>query len=438
MSARHSNTALATYAAPAAALAALAMPLQVYVPTLYAQEIGLSLTTVGVILLIARLWDMVVDPIVGMLSDRVRTRFGRRRTWMAIGTPFLMLFSWLLYFPPEGAGALWLLLGLIGVYTFGTLLIVPMNAWGAELTQNISERTRIVAFRSCAGLVGALAALTVPAALGYGTDEVGASTRVVGIIGIMALPFLVWLALKGTPDQAYQPLAHARRVKSTQEILSLLRIPSIPWLYGAFLLNNIATAFPAGLFLLFAKHQLERPDLAGLWLVSFFGATILSLPFWTWISKRIGKAVSWVWGMSAAAALFLWSPFLGPDHVIAYTFIVLATGICAGANLALPASILGDIVGADGEGRSASRAGLAFSVWGAIAKFSMAVAAGLSFLWLGWVGFDTAAEVGAQSTFALASAYGWAAVACNLMATGIVLRWGVRPAGDNRMPSLAT
>ncbi len=414
---------LGSYAAPAAALATLALPLQVFVPTLYAQEIGISLTTIGTVLLVARLWDMFTDPVIGLLSDRVPSPFGRRRTWMVAGTPLLLVSAYMLFLPPDNAGFWHLLISLIGVYTFGTMLVVPMNAWGAELTDDVHERTRIQAFRTGAGLLGVVIALVLPAYLGYGTDDVRQTSALIGMMGVIALPVLLMAAMSFVPDPAHHRSLRQERFNILPVIGDLWANRPLRTLYGAFLLNNIATGLPAGLFLLFAKHKIGEPDMAGLWLVLFFGSTIASLPFWPWISRRIGKRNAWIGGMVGASALFVWSPFLGIGDTALYTAIVIATGICAGANLTLPASMLADIVEHDRAGVGPSRAGILFSVWGSIAKLSSALAAGTSFLVLGWVGFDAQGVNNSFGLFSLAALYGLVPVILNLFAAGVMARY---------------
>ncbi len=416
---------LAGYAAPAAALAMLALPLQVFVPTLYAQEIGISLTTIGTVLLIARLWDMFTDPVIGILSDRLPTPFGRRRTWMVAGLPLLLVSAWMLFLPPDNAGFWHLLLSLIGVYTFGTMLVVPMNAWGAELTDDVHERTRVQAFRIGTGLIGVVIALVTPALLGYGTDEVRKSSALIGTMGVIALPFLLLAAISSAPDPAHHRNLRKDRFFVVPIVKDLWANRPLRTLYGSFLLNNIATGLPAGLFLLYAKHKIEAPESAGLWLVLFFGSTIASLPLWPWLSRRVGKRNAWVAGMIGACALFVWSPFLGAGDDMIYTIIVIATGICSGANLTLPASMLADIVEQDRGGSGPSRAGILFSVWGSIAKLSAALAAGVSFLVLGWVGFDAQGENGRLGLFALAALYGLVPVILNLAAAMVMMRYSL-------------
>ena len=82
---------LAVFAALAIPLAGAGLPLAVYLPPYYAQELGLGLGAVGLIFMLSRVWDAVTDPLVGVLSDRSRSRFGRRKPWIAAGAPLFAL-----------------------------------------------------------------------------------------------------------------------------------------------------------------------------------------------------------------------------------------------------------------------------------------------------------------------------------------------------------
>ena len=82
---------LAALGSPALPLAAMSIPLMVYLPPYYASEMGLGLGAVGTIFMVTRLWDMVTDPLMGVISDRFPSRWGRRRHWLVIATPLIMM-----------------------------------------------------------------------------------------------------------------------------------------------------------------------------------------------------------------------------------------------------------------------------------------------------------------------------------------------------------
>ena len=99
---------LASFSATAAPLAAMGLPIAIYVPPFYAETMGLSLASIGLIFTLARIWDVVTDPIMGAVIDRFSTRWGRRKHWIAIGTPILMVSIYMAFLPGPDVSILYL------------------------------------------------------------------------------------------------------------------------------------------------------------------------------------------------------------------------------------------------------------------------------------------------------------------------------------------
>ncbi|MGH7090812.1 MAG: MFS transporter, partial [Stellaceae bacterium] len=135
------------YAAPGFALAIPLVPVFTFLPTLYARDVGLGLELTGTLLFLARLVDFLIDPLIGFGSDRIRTRFGRRKPWIAAGAIVAGAALVALFAPPAGAGALYLLGWLALLYAGYTAVQVPYVAWGAELVSGYHDRTRIAGMR---------------------------------------------------------------------------------------------------------------------------------------------------------------------------------------------------------------------------------------------------------------------------------------------------
>ncbi len=157
---------LIAYGLPGVPLAILLLPLFVTVPTFYADDLGLGFATVGAILFFTRIWDVVTDPVIGALSDRTRSRFGRRRPWLAVGAPILVIGAWALFRPPLEVGWLYLLAATLVLYLGGTMIMLPYTAWAAELSSHHHERSRIAAAREVAIVAGTVSAMAIPASIG--------------------------------------------------------------------------------------------------------------------------------------------------------------------------------------------------------------------------------------------------------------------------------
>ena len=138
---------LLSYGAPALPLAVLTLPVYIFLPAFYTQEIGIPIATVGTVLLLTRAFDAVSDPLIGYASDRLSTRFGRRKVWLIAGAPLAALAAYMLFVPFAGASASYLLFWSLVLSLAWTGIIVPYGAWGAELTGDYDERSRIAGVR---------------------------------------------------------------------------------------------------------------------------------------------------------------------------------------------------------------------------------------------------------------------------------------------------
>ena len=271
---------LVAYGLPALPAAALGLPLYIFLPTFYAAELGLPLAAVGAALLAARLWDVVTDPVVGILSDRTRGRFGRRRPWLVAALPLLVLSVWMLFRPAEGAGVGYLALWSAALYLGWTMLALPHSAWGAELSDDYHERARISAAREVALVAGTLVAAGLPLVIGVdGESDPGAVLALLAVLLAVGLPAAVAVAVTIVPDG---------RAAATQPVpwrqAGALLAANRPFarLIAAYLLNGIANGLPATLFLLFVAHVLAAPEMQGPLLFVYFlcrgvGACTLTL-----------------------------------------------------------------------------------------------------------------------------------------------------------------
>ena len=149
---------LLAYALPALVIALPTIPVYIHLPALYGVQLGLGLATTGLILLLARLFDAVTDPLIGALSDRFGFRGGRRKPWIAIGAVIAGVGLFKVLTPPQGVEAAYLLSWSVVLYAGWTMVAVPYLAWGAALTTDYNERTRITAWREGLALVGIVAA----------------------------------------------------------------------------------------------------------------------------------------------------------------------------------------------------------------------------------------------------------------------------------------
>jgi Na+/melibiose symporter-like transporter len=410
---------LSAYGFLAFPLAAAFITLQIIVPTHYAEATQLSLSAIGGIMLVARLWDTITDPLVGYLSDKTPQHWGRRKVWILASIPFICLSVFALFNPPEKAGSAYLMIWTLAIYIAGTMAIVPMNAWGAELSQDYQQRNKVTAARALFGLLGTLVALSIPAMLG----EVSSSNLNNTLSGITLL-VIVTLVISGiflisVPDRnpVHLPAAQFKAA------IELVRQPS-PFrrLLISYLANSTANAIPATLFLFYISYVLNAPEYAGIFLFVYFVCAAISVPFWVKVAAKIGKHKTWHRSIIVACCFFLWTPFLGEGDVWIYFFIAIATGFTTGCDLIIPTSMNGDLIEWDTAESGFRRPGLFFALWGTTTKLAYALAIGITFPLLDVVGFSAGTDANsADALHALAFLYG---IPCVIL-KGLVL-WSMR------------
>ena len=392
---------LLCYGSLAFPLAAAFVTLQVIVPTFYASVAGLSLSAIGLILLLARLWDTFTDPVVGYLSDRSPARFGKRKLWVVVSAPLVCISVWMLFVPGAQPGAYYLLFWTLAIYVAGTMSIVPMNAWGAELTTDYQQRSRVTGTRVAFGLAGTLSALLVPVLVGAdATSSLAGALHAIAWLVVVTLLAATALSWRYVPDNSDTTLPES----VWRDSFKLLREPTpFRQLLGAFLLNGIGNAIPATLFLLFVTHTLGIPEQAGPMLFCYFICAALSVPFWVWLAGRLGKHQTWSIAIILACCFFIWSPFIPAGQAHWFYLIVIGTGFATGADLVLPSAINGDLIEWDALNTGYRRPGLFFALWGTTTKLAYALAIGIAFPLLDLLGFSATGD----NTPAALSALAW-------------------------------
>ena len=416
---------LAAYGAPAIAFAILLLPPYVFLPAFYTQTLGLPLDWIGYIIILSRVFDAFTDPLIGAMSDRTPGRFGRRKPWILFGTP-LAIVAVIVLFAPAGQASL-------GQFAFGifaltlawTMLLLPYSAWGAELSGDYNERTRIAGVREGVGLFGTLIAAATPTVLtlsGYPDPRVHMAALAVLVVGLM-VPTVALLLFK-VPEPP--PLTHAR-VSLRAGLAAIAANAPFRRLILAYLINAFANGLPATLFLLFVSHVIGAGDVYGPLLLAYFLAGLVAVPFWSWIAQRIGKHRTWVVAMVVACAAFAFTPFVvGEGDVVPFLIISIVSGFGFGADLVLPAAIQADVVDVDTQASGEQRTGLFFALWGIATKLSFALAA-VSLPILHAVGFDADAFLPSgrsanapEALFALTMLYAALPIAMKLIAMALM------------------
>ncbi|MDP2239559.1 MAG: MFS transporter [Burkholderiales bacterium] len=413
-----SRRGLAAYAAFALPLAMAALPVYVHAPKFYA-ELGLNLTLIGALLLAVRTLDALIDPLLGFVADRVS-----RRLVMALATPLIALGMVLLFNPPAGAGMLagWFAGALILVYLGLSAATISYFAAGSALSRDYHERTLITAVRGMASLTGVLAAAALPEYLAalFGR-ETGLSWFSIGFVPLLvvaAVATLVW-----TPAPAVSPVMRRARFE-LRSVLQPFANARYRRLAAVFLVNGIAAAIPATLILFFVADIIQAVEYTGLFLVVYFLSGAAGMPLWVRWSRVIGKTRTWAIAMALSVVAFVWAFALGAGDVVAFAVVCALSGLAFGADLALPASLLADVIDRDERAGGGRPDGAYFGMWHLLEKLALAIAAGTALPLLDALGYQPGATGGAT---ALAATYALLPCAIKLAAAWLLWRSALEP-----------
>jgi GPH family glycoside/pentoside/hexuronide:cation symporter len=337
----------------------------------------------GNALLIGKIWDAVNDPLFGWITDKTKSRFGKRRVFMIFGAIPLGISIALLWFVPKAdliSTFIWIAATFILFDTLWTLTNVPYYSLTSELTDDYDERSSLTTYRMVMAVPAYLIGVALtPVIVGlFALQRTGYAF--IGILyGIIAAVVLL-VSAAGLRER--KDLVTAKPETSPLKSL-LIAIKNKPFvkLCGIYFIINISFAFIKILMAYYIEYQLlmkaETSLVMGLMLV----CVTLSLPFWQWVSRKIDKGPAYGLGMLVGGAAVVLTFFL-PHHstMLIYLIAVLA-GFGFSAQWIFPWAMVADVADYDRLETGQQRSGVYYGVWGLATKISEALALAA----VGWI-----------------------------------------------------
>jgi len=377
--ARFSAIALPAYAAT--------LPLAVNLPAIFARDFGLSLGAIGAVFLAGSLWGTLLDPLIGALSDRTRTRFGRRKPWIAGGSVVFSLAALFLFFPPLAVTPAYLAAVLFAFHSGWTAMQIPFLAWSGEISGQYHQRTRIATYQTVVASASLFLALVLPTIADQLHPGDGRLQMALmgGLVLASAIP-AVALSLITFPEAP--PLDIPERFSLSQSVAAVFANPLLLRVLASDFAVTLGQTIRSSLIVFFVTFYMGRPDwAAGLFLFQFvFG--ILAGPIWLRIGLRLGKHRAAVLGESVQAAINLGLLLVTPDRFGLLLALTFAQGLAQGSGNLMLRSIVADVADKHRLETGEERTGLYFSVFSIASKSAGAAAIGIALPLVGWLGFD--------------------------------------------------
>ncbi|MDW3224118.1 MAG: MFS transporter [Paracoccaceae bacterium] len=395
---------LPAYSLFAALLAAAGLPIYIHAPKFYLDEYGVSLAALGAVLFGLRLIDVVQDPLLGKLSERLRNH---RAVAVAIGCAVIAIAMFGLFaVPPLLPPLIWFALTLTLVFSAFSFLTINFYAQGVMKGAQLSGQghLRLARWRESGALLGVCVASVAPVALG----------------ALMSAPFagfaVGFVLLSLAAAFAMRDEWGTKGLASATGFGVVFKDPLARRLLLIALINAAPVAVSSTLFLFFVESRLEAPGFEGPLLLLFFLSAAVAAPFWSKMAERFGAKDVLIVAMVLAICAFGLTLTLGPGDWVLFALICLASGATLGADLtllpAMFASRMAQISPSAAEG---------FGLWSFVSKLTLAFAAAGLLPVLERAGF-VSGPAGENAPEALALlAFLYAAVPCVLKIVAIAL-----------------
>ena len=424
------------YGAPAIGAGYMYLLLGLYVMKFSTDVLLIAPAVMGLIFSASRIWDAVSDPLVGYLSDRTRSRWGRRRTWLVasivpIAGAFIMVFA-----PPDalegGALIAWMAVAIIGFYSAMTVFFVPHLSLGAELSTNYHERSRLFGMRHAFYTFGAILSLVsfyfLIQAEQQGPEQArGLALQLAVGTSLVMSALIVFAGIQLREPAEYQGRMDANPFKAFKDVW---HNPHARLLIVVTFIEHIGSAAIGVLTLYVAQYVVGAPGLAPLFILCYMVPSTISVPLWIPLSRRFGKVRLWMFSMLLTGVSFgamFALPFI--DSLLAKSIYIsvaaVFAGLAAGAGGTISPSVQGDVIDYDEYVTGERKEGSYFAAWNFVHKGGMGVMLLLTGFVLQFVGFVPNVPQTMTVQIAMVTLYGLFPLVCYLIGAALFSRFSL-------------
>ena len=295
-------------------LAFAGIPIYIHAPDYYSTNLGIKIEAIGISLLILRLLDAFLDPLIGYVSDKF---FYLRDKFIYIGAANLLLGFWMIFHPLNENILLWFILSVF-ICTLGfSMVIINVQAFGGVWNIHKEKIVTVMTIREGIGLIGLLiASITPPLLYIYFKNN---------NFHILSIILIVLTALSLIFFYSWHRAAEIKKPANNQKnrnFRKILKNPRVKLFFTSYFFNSFATSIPATIIIFYVRDYLNAESYLGLFLLIYFLSGAASMPLWKYLSNKFSSIYSWFLSMIFAFLSFIWAFFLSQTILLVSSLFV--------------------------------------------------------------------------------------------------------------------
>ena len=358
--------------------------------------LGIGAGAAATLLLVSKLYDMVTDPLMGVVSDQATTRWGRRRPFLMLGGAVSAIGLALVFNPPAIGNQAWLIAYVLGAllvtYSGYTLFNIPYMAMPAEMTGSYHERTTLMSLRVVFLNIGALIAVSSFAMVQWLGNDREAHGTMSWAFAILIFLGSAWCFFGTTPARQTSQKEHAYSIGT--QIRTAFRNRPLVLLLGAKFCQLLGVSLSSATGVYFKVVILGLSyQLTTLYLYTSSLVILAVIPAWNMASRKYGKRLVYMAATAGYALVTLTWLLATADDPLAYVFIrAVLLGVFAAGILVMGPALLPDAVEYDYLKTGMRREGTLSSFYSTVEKLAFAVGPALALYFLSWFGYQAGTE----------------------------------------------
>jgi len=347
----------------------------------FTDTVGISAGLTGIIIMVGKIWDAVTDPMVGFLSDRTRSRWGRRRPYLLFGAVPLFVAMVAMFTNPRIENQVWEFVWGVGVFcllsTVYTVVNIPYSSLTPELTKDFHEKTSLNGYRFGFAVLGTLlgAGAALPIVNAFASKNTGFTVMGAVFGGAMMVTALITFFSVREPE--HRPAeTQAGFLESYRHVIKNKPFRKILFTYA---LHIVGVTVVSGILVYFYKYIVGNEGQTTVALLFLLVSAMIFIPVSVVVSKRIGKKLTYAVGMGIVAVVALVTAFTGDAFGSVYVFVLMIVGgIGLSTTYAIPWSIMPDAVEWDSVRSGKRNEGAYYGLWTFVSKIGQALAIGVT------------------------------------------------------------